>query len=111
MADAVVLRNHLIEQLERADAATDPGTRRGCLSVVIIGGGLVGVELLGELTAFADDILRFYPNISRRGSCASAMPSECRRTQSPGSSTASFSSYVICGIGPRGMPRARNSKR
>jgi NADH dehydrogenase len=66
MADALVLRNHLIEQCERADAAADIPTRRSFLSVVVIGGGLVGVELLGELTAFADDILRFYPRLSRR---------------------------------------------
>jgi NADH:quinone reductase (non-electrogenic) len=65
MADALVLRNHLIEQLERADAASDSTTRRGCLTVAVIGGGLVGVELLGELTAFADDVLRFYPRIRR----------------------------------------------
>ena len=65
MADALVLRNHLIEQLEQADAAADPATRSGCLTVVVIGGGLVGVELLGELTAFADDVLRFYPRIRR----------------------------------------------
>jgi NADH dehydrogenase len=65
MADALVLRNHLIEQLERADAASDATKRSGCLTVVMIGGGLVGVELLGELTAFADDVLRFYPRIRR----------------------------------------------
>jgi NADH dehydrogenase len=66
MADALVLRNHLIEQFERADAASDPAVRRGCLSMVVIGGGLVGVELLGELTAFAEDVLRFYPRLTRR---------------------------------------------
>jgi NADH:ubiquinone reductase (H+-translocating) len=65
MADALVLRNHLIEQFERADAASEPAMRRGCLTVVVIGGGLVGVELLGELTAFADDVLRFYPRLRR----------------------------------------------
>jgi NADH:ubiquinone reductase (H+-translocating) len=65
MADALVLRNQLIEQFERADAASDATTRRGCLTVVVIGGGLVGVELLGELTAFADDVLRFYPRLRR----------------------------------------------
>ncbi len=65
MADALVLRNHLIEQFERADASPDSTMRRGCLTVVVIGGGLVGVELLGELTAFADDVLRFYPRIRR----------------------------------------------
>jgi NADH dehydrogenase len=65
MADALVLRNHLIECLERADAAADAAKRRACLSVVMIGGGLVGTELVGELTAFADDVLRFYPRIRR----------------------------------------------
>ena len=65
MADALVLRNHLIEQFERADAASEPATRHGCLTVVVIGGGLVGLELLGELTAFADDVLRFYPRLRR----------------------------------------------
>jgi NADH dehydrogenase len=65
MADAMVLRNHLIGRFERADAATDVARRPGCLTVVVIGGGLVGVELVGELTAFADDVWRFYPRIRR----------------------------------------------
>src|SRR5262245_55287715 len=33
MADALVLRNHLIEQFERADAAANAVERRGCLTV------------------------------------------------------------------------------
>jgi NADH:ubiquinone reductase (H+-translocating) len=65
VADALVLRNHLIERFERADAAMDPADRRWCLTTVVVGGGLVGVELLGELTAFAADILRYYPRIRR----------------------------------------------
>jgi NADH dehydrogenase len=65
MADALVLRNHLIEQFERADATSESARRHSCLTVIVIGGGLVGVELLGELTAFADDVLRFYPRIRR----------------------------------------------
>jgi NADH dehydrogenase len=69
MADALVLRNHLIQCFERADAAMDAAHRRDCLSIVVIGGGLVGVELVGELTAFADDVLRFYPRIRRDEVC------------------------------------------
>ena len=65
MGDALLLRNHIIEQFERADAATDPAYRRRCLTLAVIGGGLVGVELLGELTAFAEDVLRYYPRIRR----------------------------------------------
>ncbi len=63
VADALLLRNHLIERFERAEVETNPSRRAQMLSVVIIGGGLVGVELMGELTAFAADILRYYPRI------------------------------------------------
>jgi len=65
MADALRLRNHVIERFERADAAPGPALRHRCLTFVIIGGGLVGVELLGELTAFAHDVLRYYPRLRR----------------------------------------------
>jgi NADH dehydrogenase len=65
VADALVLRNYLIGRFERADAADGVAHRRGCLTIAVIGGGLVGVELIGELTAFADDVLRFYPRIRR----------------------------------------------
>ncbi len=65
VADALMLRNHVIERLERADVETDAQRRRQLLTVVVIGGGLVGVELLGELTAFVQDQLRYYPRIRR----------------------------------------------
>jgi NADH:ubiquinone reductase (H+-translocating) len=65
VADALLLRSHLIERFERADVETDPRRREQLLTVVVIGGGLVGTELLGELTAFADDILRYYPRVRR----------------------------------------------
>ena len=65
MADALVLRNHLIERFERADATADVSLRQRYLTIVVIGGGLVGVELLGELTAFTDDVIRYYPRLKR----------------------------------------------
>jgi NADH dehydrogenase len=65
VADALMLRNHVIECLERADVEPNAQRRRQLLTVVVIGGGLVGVELLGELTAFVHDQLRYYPRIGR----------------------------------------------
>ncbi len=65
LADAVVLRNHLIERFERADVEADDTRKRQLLTFVVIGGGLVGVELLGELTAFVDGIVRFYRRVRR----------------------------------------------
>jgi NADH dehydrogenase len=55
LADAVLLRNHVIERMERAEAESDPKLRRRELTFVVIGGGLVGVEVFGELTAFMDE--------------------------------------------------------
>src|SRR5262249_47070118 len=45
LADALLLRNHLIERFERAEVEIDPERKRSLLTFVIIGGGLVGVEL------------------------------------------------------------------
>ena len=63
VADGLLLRNHLIEQLERASLEPNPERRRQLLTLVIIGGGLVGSELLGEMTAFMSDELRYYPQL------------------------------------------------
>ena len=65
LADALLLRNHMIERFERADVEPDPERKRGQLKFVIIGGGLVGVELFGELTAFVDEITPFYKHVNR----------------------------------------------
>jgi NADH:quinone reductase (non-electrogenic) len=65
LADALLLRSHLIERLERADVETDAERKRRQLTFAIIGGGLVGVELFGELTAFVDGIMPLYKNLSR----------------------------------------------
>ena len=65
LGDALLLRTHIIERFERADVETSPEQKQRQLTFVIIGGGLVGVELFGELTAFADGIIRRYKNVNR----------------------------------------------
>src|SRR6516225_10538241 len=65
LADALLLRNHIIERFEQADVEPDPGRKHRLLTFVIIGGGLVGVELFGELTAFADEITPLYKYVNR----------------------------------------------
>jgi NADH:ubiquinone reductase (H+-translocating) len=65
LADALLLRNHFIERFEQADVETDPHRKRSLLTFVIIGGGLVGVELFGELTTFADGISSLYKHVNR----------------------------------------------
>jgi NADH dehydrogenase len=65
LADALLLRNHIIERFERADVEPDLARKRQQLTFVIIGGGLVGVELFGEMTAFADAIAPLYKHVNR----------------------------------------------
>jgi NADH dehydrogenase len=65
LADAFLLRNHIIERFERADVEPDLVRKRRQLTFVVIGGGLVGVELFGELTAFADGIAPLYKHVNR----------------------------------------------
>jgi NADH dehydrogenase len=65
LADGIFMRNHVIDAFEHADATADEQVRRRLLSFVVIGAGLVGVELIGELTAFTADIARSYPRAGK----------------------------------------------
>lgn len=65
LEDALHIRNHVIDLLERADAEPDAATRREMLSVVVAGGGFAGVELIGGLNDFIRGSLPFYPHIDR----------------------------------------------
>ena len=65
LADAFLFRNHIIERFERADVEPDAERKRRLLTFVVIGGGLVGVELFGELTAFVDGIAPLYNHVNR----------------------------------------------
>ena len=65
LADALLLHNYVIELFERANVETDLKRKAQLLTFVIVGGGLVGVELLGELTAFVDGITPLYYHVDR----------------------------------------------
>jgi NADH:ubiquinone reductase (H+-translocating) len=67
LADAIWLRNHVIQSLELADAADDPADRDELLTFVFVGGGYAGLEALAELQDFAADALDFYPRASLHG--------------------------------------------
>jgi NADH dehydrogenase len=63
LGDAIYLRNHAIQRFERADVETDPQKKRTQLTFTIIGAGLVGVELAGELTDFIHHVVKIYPHL------------------------------------------------
>jgi NADH dehydrogenase len=64
LADAMRLRNHVIDVFERADAEPDAERRRALLTFVVAGGGFSGAELAGGLNDFARGIIADYANLS-----------------------------------------------
>lgn len=60
LADAIALRNRVLEQLERASIRPEAAEELG---FVFVGAGYAGVEALGELNDFARAALRFYPTL------------------------------------------------
>lgn len=67
LADAIFLRNHVIETLEMANATDDPALREELLTYVFVGGGYAGLEALAELQDFAADAMRDYPKARLHG--------------------------------------------
>jgi NADH:ubiquinone reductase (H+-translocating) len=67
LADAIWLRNHVVETLETANATEDPGRRDGLLTYVFVGGGYSGLEALAELQDFAADAIERYPRARLHG--------------------------------------------
>ncbi len=67
LADAIWLRNHVIESLELADATDNQEAREALLSFVFVGGGYAGLEALAELQDFAAEAMKFYPRARLHG--------------------------------------------
>jgi NADH dehydrogenase len=65
LADAIRVRNRVIDMFERADREPSPRTRRSLLTFVVAGGGFAGAELAGGLNDFVRGMLALYPNVSR----------------------------------------------
>jgi NADH dehydrogenase len=63
LADAINLRNHVLQRLEAADAALDEQERAQRLTFVFVGAGYAGVEALAELSDLVEDALRYYPRL------------------------------------------------
>jgi len=61
VGDAIQLRNHVLRQLDLADA--DPSNARRYLRFVFVGAGYAGVEALAEVRQLLADTWRHYPRL------------------------------------------------
>ncbi len=75
IGDALALRTHVMEQLEKADVCDDPDRQRWYLSFVVVGGGYSGVESAGELNDLVRGSQRFFSNTSTDAICVSIIHS------------------------------------
>ena len=66
VGDAMALRFHVMEQLEKAEVCADPERRRWYLSFIVVGGGFTGVEAVGEINDLIRASARFYGNFTAK---------------------------------------------
>ena len=70
LADAVVIRNKILQAFEQAEAEEDPSRHKDLLTFVLVGGGPTGVEMAGAIavlvrTTLRSDFRRIDPTTAR----------------------------------------------
>ena len=63
LSDAIMLRNHLIANLEEADFECGASLREPLLNFVVAGGGFAGVETIAAMNDFLREAVRFFPHL------------------------------------------------
>jgi len=58
LQDAVGIRSHVLECLERAEMEEDPDVRRKLMTFLVVGGGPTGVEMAGALAELGKHVLK-----------------------------------------------------
>ena len=66
LADAVGLRDRVIQLLEQASAIDDPEKRRELLHLTVVGGSFTGIEVAGEFYEYMQEAAEFYPRLDKR---------------------------------------------
>lgn len=62
--DAIAIKTHLINMMEIADNEENPAIQEKILTVVVVGAGFAGVEVISELNDFVKDSIKsYYHNI------------------------------------------------
>ncbi|MFI2436069.1 NAD(P)/FAD-dependent oxidoreductase [Streptomyces sp. NPDC018693] len=63
LAEAAYIRDHVISQLDLADASVDPAERAGRLQFVVVGAGYAGTETAACLQKLTHAAVRRYPRL------------------------------------------------
>jgi len=63
LAEAAYLRDHVLRELENADAADGPGRRRACCTFVVVGAGYSGTETAAQMQLVTTRAAAGYPRL------------------------------------------------
>jgi NADH:ubiquinone reductase (H+-translocating) len=63
LAEAAFLRDHVLRELENADAADDPDRRRACCTFVVVGAGYSGTETAAQMQLVTTRAAAYYPRL------------------------------------------------
>ena len=63
LAEAAFLRDHVLRELENADAADDPDRRRACCTFVVVGAGYSGTETAAQMQLLTTRAAADYPRL------------------------------------------------
>lgn len=64
LADAINIRNHIIDVLEAAAMESDTQLRKQLLTFVVGGGGFSGTEVVAEINDFVRKVIKLYPGVN-----------------------------------------------
>ena len=63
LAEAAYLRDHVLRELDNADAADDPARRRACCTFVVVGAGYSGTETAAQMQLITTRAAAEYPRL------------------------------------------------
>lgn len=63
LAEAAYLRDHVLRELESADAADDPALRQACCTFVVVGAGYSGTETAAQMQLVTSRAAADYPRL------------------------------------------------
>jgi NADH:ubiquinone reductase (H+-translocating) len=63
LAEAAYLRDHVLRELDNADAADDPSRRRACCTFVVVGAGYSGTETAAQMQLVTMRAAAEYPRL------------------------------------------------
>jgi NADH dehydrogenase len=66
IAEALYLRDHVIRQIELADATDDPAERDARMTFVVVGAGYTGTEVAAQGVLLTDTAVRRHPRLAPR---------------------------------------------